>query len=113
MSCEYGYHCKQCDVSSETWINHGKEILSAYAHFWPVIQQMHSVSSGYLEVNINGYDWIMCQVWEFMEEHYKHAIELIDEYGKCEPLKQYAEGQTEPLVHVQQQISQDIKVGQD
>lgn len=89
MSCEYGYHCKQCNVSTDTWINRGQEVLSMYVHFWPVIHQMYNVSNGYLEVELMGYRWITDKLYIFLEEHYEHGVELEDEYGKYEPLKRF------------------------
>lgn len=86
MSCDWGYRCKKCVVETETWFNHGEQILRDCVKVWPEVQKIRDTKSWFLEVHILGRG-DMADLWNFIEEHHEHGIELVDEYGKTEPIE--------------------------
>ena len=89
MSCDWGYRCKKDGAETETWFNHGEEILRDCVKAWPYIQKIQEVTqSYYIEVHIMGYSYADTEVWKFLHEHYEHGIELLNEYGESAPLEE-------------------------
>ena len=87
MSREWGYRCKSCDSESVCEINHGELLLRSLVKVYPHIKAIQdNDKSGYIQISILGYAWIDLVSW--LDEHAGHEIELIDEYGKCEPLEE-------------------------
>lgn len=73
---------------SNSWFNHGEQILRSCVTCWPLIQQIEEQDkSGYIEVHIMAHDYCDSEVWDFLRDHYAHGIELCNEYGNAEPLE--------------------------
>lgn len=87
MSTYYGYRCKQDGAVTDQWFNHGEHILRDCVKVWPEVKKIRDTKSWYLEVHIMGHGE-MGDLWSFLEEHYKHGIELLDEYGRSKPIEE-------------------------
>jgi hypothetical protein len=89
MSTDYGYRCKQDGAVSETWFQNGEWLLRSIVKLWPAIKQIReqNASGGYLEVSIMGYSHCEYEVWEFLEQHEGHVLEIQDEYGRVTQLE--------------------------
>ena len=80
MSCDWGYYCTQCEVESETWFNHGENLLREIYAAWPHVRAIQEIN-GDIEISIWRY-----QPWGFLAEHDGHPLMLASEYGDQEPL---------------------------
>lgn len=80
MSTDWGYHCNDCNVDSDTWINHGDAELAAIARYWPALRAINDDPDiNYLEIRwLSGYTG---ELLEFLYEHGEHNICLLNEYG--------------------------------
>lgn len=89
MSKEWGLHCKGCDRYSVCEINHGEHILRSMVKVYPHIKAAQQADdSGYLEVSIMGHQHLADDIFNWLSEHGEHVLELIDEYGRVEPLEE-------------------------
>ncbi len=89
MSCDWGYRCKQDGAETETWFNHGEAILRSIVKCYPLIKQLQEEDkSRFIEVHILGHAWIEADLWDFLQEHLEHGIELLNEYGESAPLEE-------------------------
>lgn len=87
MSKYWGYRCTKDGAMSDTWFNRGEHILRNCVQCWPLIKEIRRKnSSGYIEVHILGHGHCDSEVWDFLEEHYEHGLELLNEYGGTEPM---------------------------
>lgn len=85
MSTYWGYRCTDCNVDTDTWINHGERELSAIIRHWPVIRAIaEDPNMIYLNVTwIAGYEG---ELFEFLYAHGEHSVCLQNEYGDSKPL---------------------------
>lgn len=82
MSTYWGYQCKRDGATSEQWFNHGEHILRDCVKVWPYVKKIREEStSGSIEIHIMGYQELNV-LWNFLEEHFEHGIELYSEYGE-------------------------------
>lgn len=89
MSCAWGFRCKKDGTETDTCFNHGEHILRSIATCWPLIQQLWDTDqSGYIEVGIMGHSYMEAELWEFLQKHFEHGLELCDEYGGIQPLEE-------------------------
>jgi hypothetical protein len=89
MSTYWGYRCKQDGIISDTWFNHGEQILRCYAECWPLIRQISEKDKcGYIEVTIMAHAHVNSEIFEFLHDHYEHGVELYNEYDRSEPLEE-------------------------
>jgi hypothetical protein len=77
MSIYWGYHCKTCDVASETWLNHGDDCLRVLARYAPMLRQLEDESTCDIWIQVGGYSEPL--LW--LREHAGHNLELINEYN--------------------------------
>lgn len=89
MSHEWGYICKRDGAILEPNFNHGERMLSVLVSLCPLIKQLKEAdTTGIIDMSLRGHSWHSEEIWIYLTEHAEHGLELIDEYGKIEPLKE-------------------------
>lgn len=82
MSTEWGYFCKTCQEESETWFNHGSDILEQYIQARNLTKDLY-----YIDIAPTGNKWAVSEMDTFLDAHEGHEICAISEYGKMNTIK--------------------------
>ena len=84
MSTYWGLHCKTCNESTDYFANHGEAGIRQYARLRRLIDG--GVDFDMLNIEIDGYGWMIGELDEFWRKHAGHDIVLANEYGEWEAL---------------------------
>lgn len=101
MSTYWGYKCKDCNVSSEHWFNHGDDYLNALVAVREDLEQVMKRLEKWIgwRIDISHMNVDEENPLEFLQQHKGHNIVLENEYGDLKELtevimKHYSEYET-------------------
>lgn len=94
MSCNVGYKCTSCLVTSPYWFRDGHQLLKAIYRVWPefkaLLDKIETVGkeAGWaLDPTLLGYEsFADPEVQEFLTDHYGHMVVACTQFGIEMPL---------------------------
>lgn len=89
MSTYWGYKCKDCDVSSEYWLNHGDDYLNVLAVTWQELEKAMKPLEKWRgwRIDISHFNTEDEDPVDFLQQHEGHNIVLENEYGNIKELQ--------------------------
>jgi hypothetical protein len=78
MSTDWGYWCRTCDATSQTWLNHGEAQLARLWELRRCVATLHGAADGLIEVEALGAG--TSPAW-WVSQHWQHTVALENEYG--------------------------------
>ena len=85
MSTYWGFYCRDCDVETTHWLNHGRPQLREYIKARKAISTA-GIELFHTELVISGAAWFDGEIEEFYDAHKEHDFVLKNEYGDTEEL---------------------------
>jgi hypothetical protein len=78
VSTDWGYWCRTCDATSQTWLSHGEDRLARLWALRHCVATLHGAADGFIEVDIIGCG--TSPAW-WVTKHWQHAVALENEHG--------------------------------